>query len=112
MRRVVITGLGTINALGNDVETSFARMLRGENGVGPIKRFDVSEHAVKFAAIVDLDPLKHFSVPDQRKLDPFTMWALVATDEALRDAGLEPAKENEEIRERYGCIIGTGIGGI
>jgi 3-oxoacyl-[acyl-carrier-protein] synthase II len=112
MRRVVITGLGTINALGNDVETSFARMLRGENGVGPITRFDVSEHSVKFAATVNLDPLKHFSVPDLRKLDPFTMWALVATDEALRDAGLEPVKETEEVRERFGCIIGTGIGGI
>jgi 3-oxoacyl-[acyl-carrier-protein] synthase II len=112
MRRVVITGLGTINALGNDVETSFARMLRGENGVGPITRFDVSEHAVKFAACVDLDPLKHFTVPDLRKLDPFTMWALVSTDEALRDAGLELAQEPEEAREKYGCIIGTGIGGI
>jgi 3-oxoacyl-[acyl-carrier-protein] synthase II len=109
---VVITGLGTINALGNDVETSFARMLRGENGIGPITRFDVSEHAVKFAACVDLDPLKHFAVPDLRKLDPFTMWALVSTDEALRDAGLELAEEPEDAREKYGCIIGTGIGGI
>ena len=112
MRRVVITGLGTINALGNDVETSFARMLRGENGVGPITRFDVSEHTVKFAACVDLDPLKHFEVPDLRKLDPFTMWALVATGEAMRDAGIDPEKEPEEVRDRFGCILGTGIGGI
>ena len=112
LRRVVITGLGTINALGNDVETSWARMLRGENGVRPITRFDVSEHTVKFAASVVLDPLLHFQTPDLRKLDLFTMWALIATDEALRDAGLEPSKEPDEARERYGCILGTGIGGI
>jgi 3-oxoacyl-[acyl-carrier-protein] synthase II len=112
MRRVVITGLGTINPLGLDVETSFARMLRGENAVGPITRFDTSDQAVKFAASVDWDPLKHFPAPDLRKLDPFTMWALVGTEEALRDAGLELAREDESARERYGCILGTGIGGI
>jgi 3-oxoacyl-[acyl-carrier-protein] synthase II len=112
MRRVVVTGLGTINPLGLDVETSFTRMLRGENSVGPITRFDTSEQSVKFAACVDWDPLKHFPAPDLRKLDPFTMWALVATDEALKDAGIDPAKEDEPARERYGCILGTGIGGI
>ncbi|HEV8113218.1 MAG TPA: beta-ketoacyl-ACP synthase II [Planctomycetota bacterium] len=112
MRRVVITGLGTINPLGLDVETSFARMLRGENAVAPITRFDTSDQAVKIAACVEWDPLKFFAAPDLRKLDPFTMWALVGTDEAFRDAGLEPTKESEEARERYGCILGTGIGGI
>jgi len=112
MRRVVITGLGTINPLGLDVETSFARMLRGENSVGPITRFDTSDQAVKFAAQVDWDPLKHFPAPDLRKLDPFTMWALVATDEALRDAGIDPAQVPESEREHFGCILGTGIGGI
>jgi 3-oxoacyl-[acyl-carrier-protein] synthase II len=112
MRRVVITGLGTLNALGNDVETSWARILRGENGIGPITRFDTAEQSVKFAAEVRFDPLKHFAVPDTRKLDPFTMWALVATDEALRDAGIEPMSHPESARERWGCIIGTGIGGI
>src|SRR5262245_52319623 len=112
MRRVVITGLGTVNPLGLDVETSFARMLRGENGVGPIKRFDTSDQAVHFAACIEWEPLKTFTAPDLRKLDPFTMWALMATDEALRDAGLDPTKEPEAVRERFGCILGTGIGGI
>lgn len=111
-RRVVITGLGMISALGLDVETNWSRILRGENGVGPITRFDVSEHTVKFAACVQWDPLKFFTTPDLRKLDPFTMWALVASDEALRDAGIQAAQEPEEVRERIGCIIGTGIGGI
>ncbi|MBK7641839.1 MAG: beta-ketoacyl-ACP synthase II [Planctomycetes bacterium] len=111
-RRVVITGLGMISALGNDVETNWSRILRGENGVAPITRFDVKDHTVKFAASVNLDASQHFSVPDQRKLDLFTMWALLATDEALRDSGLEPSKLPEAERERIGTIIGTGIGGI
>ncbi len=112
MRRVVITGLGTINPLGNDVETSWRRMLNGENGVGPITNFDTKDYPVHFAGNVQFDPTPHFSVPDLRKLDPFTMWALVATREALRDAGLDPKNEPEEVRERWGSIIATGIGGI
>jgi 3-oxoacyl-[acyl-carrier-protein] synthase II len=112
MRRVAITGLGTINSLGNDVETSWARILRGENGVGPITRFDTKDHTVHFAASVDMDLAKHFSVPDLRKHDLFTMWALLASDEALRDAGLDPTKVDEATREKWGSIIGTGIGGI
>lgn len=114
MRRVVITGLGSITPLGLDTETLWRRLLAGENGVGPITRFDASQHAVQFAAMVqDWDPAQHFAVPDLRKLDPFTMWALVSTKEALRDAGLEDiAAHPEPARERYGAIIGTGIGGI
>jgi 3-oxoacyl-[acyl-carrier-protein] synthase II len=112
MRRVVITGLGTINALGHDVETSFPRLMAGENGVAPITRFDTSQHPVHFAACVDLDPAKHFNVMEQRKLDPFVMWALIASDEALRDAGVDPTQASEEERARWGSIIGTGIGGI
>ncbi|MDP6838924.1 MAG: beta-ketoacyl synthase N-terminal-like domain-containing protein, partial [Planctomycetota bacterium] len=113
MRRVVITGLGTINPLGPNLETSFPRWMAGESGVGPVTRFDVSDQATKFAACVDWDPQEHFRGPDLRKLDPFTMWALVASDEALRDAGLEDlASEDEEARQRYGSILGTGIGGI
>jgi beta-ketoacyl-acyl-carrier-protein synthase II len=112
MRRVVITGLGTVNALGNDVATAWPRIIAGENGIGPITRFDTKDQTVKISAEVKLDPLLHFQAPDQRKLDPFTMWALVATDEALRDAGLVPSEASDELRERWGCIIGTGIGGI
>lgn len=114
MRRVVITGLGTVNALGLDVETSFPRILAGENGVRPITRFDASDYACKIAAEVDWDPdTAGFSKPDQRKLDPFTMWALMASSEALRDAGLEDVSElPEEERQRFGSIIATGIGGI
>ncbi len=113
MRRVVITGLGTINSLGMDVETSWNRVLGGENGVSLITRFDTSGHTAKIAATVDWDPREHFPGPAVRKLDPFTMWALLAAREAMRDAGLEDVKELPEAeRETFGSIIGTGIGGI
>ncbi|MEQ1891717.1 MAG: beta-ketoacyl-ACP synthase II [Planctomycetota bacterium] len=112
MRRVVITGLGTVNALGADVKTSWPRMLAGENGVGPITKFPVEDMAVRFAASVDWNPEGMFSVPELRKLDPFTMFALKATDEAFADAGLDPTKVGEELRENWGAIVGTGIGGI
>ena len=112
MRRVVITGLGTVNALGPDVATSWPRMLRGENGVGPLTRFDVDDLAVRFAASVDWNPEDRFNAPDFRKLDLFTMYALKAADEACQDAGFDPREASEEERERFGSIIGTGIGGI
>ncbi|HRV82158.1 MAG TPA: beta-ketoacyl synthase N-terminal-like domain-containing protein, partial [Planctomycetota bacterium] len=114
MRRVVITGLGTVNALGLSVEESLPRILAGENGVSTLTRFDTEGQAATIAAQVDWDPEAcGFGVQDLRKLDPFTMWGLMASDEALRDAGLEGlAQAPEEERERYGAIIATGIGGI
>lgn len=112
MRRVVITGLGTVNALGNDVETSFSRLVAGQSGVGPITAWDTSDYPVHFAASVSWTPEEHFSVPDMRKLDPFTMYGLVAAGEALADAGLDTSSLSEDVRERYGCIMATGIGGI
>jgi len=112
MRRVVITGLGTVNALGPDVRTSWPRLLAGENGVRPIERFPVEDLTVRFAASVDWNPEELFTGPEFRKLDPFTMFALKATEEALKDAGLDPRAEPEEVRESFGAIVGTGIGGI
>jgi len=112
MRRVVITGLGTVNALGSDVKTSWPRMLAGENGVGPITKFPAEDLAVRFAGSVDWNPETMFTAPEFRKIDPFTMFALKATDEAFRDAGLEPGQVSEEVRESWGAIVGTGIGGI
>jgi len=112
MRRVVITGLGTVNALGPDVKTAWPRMLAGENGVGRITHFDPSDLPVQIAAEADWDPKDMFGGPDFRKLDPFTMYAIKASSEALEDSGLDTESETEEARERFGCIIGTGIGGI
>ena len=112
MRRVAITGLGTVNALGSDVATSWPRMLAGENGVGAITQFDAADYPVRIGASVKWDPSESFSGPDFRQLDPFTMYALKATEEALADAGLNIDEAPEEARERFACIIGTGIGGI
>jgi 3-oxoacyl-[acyl-carrier-protein] synthase II len=112
MRRVVITGLGTVNPLGSDVATSWPRILAGENGVQTITRFDTADLPVTMAASVDWNPEERFSGPDFRKLDFFSMYALKAAEEALTDAGLELSAEPEEARERFGTIIGTGIGGI
>lgn len=112
MRRVVITGLGTVNPLGPDLKSSWPRLLAGENGVRPIQKFQAEDLPVRFAASVDWNPEGFFVGPEFRKLDPFTMFALKATKEAFEDAGIDPAKESEEEREAYGSIIGTGIGGI
>jgi 3-oxoacyl-[acyl-carrier-protein] synthase II len=113
MRRVAITGVGTINSLGATAPTSFARMLKGENGIGPITHFDASAHAAQIAGTAAWNPLDYFDEQDFKKLDWFTMLALVASDEALQDAGLgNMAQWDEPVRERIGCIIGTGIGGI
>src|SRR5688572_3229230 len=112
MRRVVITGLGTVNALGADVRSTWPRLLAGENGVRTIRKFPAEDLAVRFAAEVEWNPEEMFSGPEFRKLDPFTMFALKATQEALADAGRDPASGPEEKRESWGSIVGTGIGGI
>ena len=112
MRRVVITGLGTVNALGPDVATSWPRMLRGENGISRLTRFEVDDLVVRIGASVDWNPEERFKAPDLRKLDLFTMFALKAAEEAQRDSGFDPREAPEEERDRFGSIIGTGIGGI
>ena len=113
MRRVVITGLGTVNALGVGVKSCWPRMLAGENGITPIAKFDASGHTAQIEGAVHWDVDEFFSGSDRRKLDPFTMFAHVSTREALADAGLGDIRElPEEQRERFGAILGTGIGGI
>lgn len=114
MRRVVITGLGTVNALGLNVASSYPKMLNGENGVSTIDRFDTTGIAATIAAQVEWDPAAAgFDVKDLRKLDPFTMWAIMASNEALKDAGYGDSRSLPEAeRERMGTIVGTGIGGI
>jgi len=114
MRRVVVTGLGTVNPLGLDVQSSLPRILAGENGISTIDRFDTTGQAATIAGQIKWRPEEHgFDDREQRKLDPFTMWALMASDEAVRDAGLAGLRgESPELRRRCGTIIGTGIGGI
>jgi 3-oxoacyl-[acyl-carrier-protein] synthase II len=108
--RVVVTGLGAITPLGNDVPTSWKALAEGRSGVRPITHFDASALATQIAAEVkDFDPKEHLGHKEARRLDRFTQFAVVAVEEAIADAGLVI---NESNSEQIGVVIGTGIGGI
>ncbi len=108
-RRVVITGLGAVTPLGNDVESSWAALIAGASGAGPITRFDTKGFAVDFACEVkDFDPVQYVDYKDARRMDRFTHLVLGAARQAEADAGLDIASE----AERVGAAVGTGIGGL
>jgi len=109
-RRVVITGVGAITALGNDARSTFRGLLEGRSGVGPITRFDPKDHVTKFAAeIKNFDSSTVLPPHEARKLDPFVLFAMAAAKECLLDSGIDVAKTD---RTRFGAIIGVGIGGL
>lgn len=109
-RRVVITGLGAISPLGNSVDSSWSACLSGKSGVGPITRFDASAFPTRIAAEVkDFDPGEVIPKKDLKKLDLFSQYAMAASDEAWKAAGLKDVELNQE---RAGCILGVGIGGL
>ena len=109
-RHVVVTGLGAVTPLGNDVATLWEGLLAGRSGVGPITLFDPSALEVRIAAEVKaFDPLALFGPREARRNDRFTLFALEAARQALADAGLQI--EGEDRRE-VGVLIGTAIGGI
>jgi 3-oxoacyl-[acyl-carrier-protein] synthase II len=108
--RVVVTGVGCISPLGNNVDATWKAILAGESGVGPITQFDASNFKTRFAAEVkDFDAEQRLGRRDARRMDRFSQFALVAVEEALADAGLEIHDGN---RARVGAVLGTGIGGI
>ena len=110
LKRVVVTGLGTINPLGNDVETTWANALAGKSGAGPITHFDTSLFKTKFGCEVkDFDPNDLFERKEARKYDRYSHFALQAAKEAMEDSGLDLESEN---RDRIGVIFSAGIGGI
>ncbi|MBL8692717.1 MAG: beta-ketoacyl-ACP synthase II [Planctomycetes bacterium] len=111
-RRVAITGLGALSALGKEVELLFERLLQGQSGVARITRFDTAKHTTKIAADVrDFEASTYFPKIEAKRLDPFAAYAVYAADRAMADAGV--GKDNAQInRDRFGCILGTGIGGI
>jgi 3-oxoacyl-[acyl-carrier-protein] synthase II len=109
-RRVVITGIGAVSSLGLDMKSNWAAMLAGTSGAGPITKFDTSKHTCKFACEVwQWDTEKYFPKTESKRLEKFTQYYLVAASEAMAASGLDMAKEQ---RDRAGCILGTGIGGI
>lgn len=110
LRRVVITGIGTINPLGHNAEEYFDALEAGVNGVDFIKSFDTSHNKTKFAAeIKNYNPEDYFERKEVRKFDAFTQYALISADEAIRDAGLEEAALD---KNRVGVVWGAGIGGV
>lgn len=110
-RRVVVTGLGMVTPVGNDVPSSWAALSAGKSGVAPITTFDVTDYPVRFcAAVKDFDPVDILSSKEQRKFDLFIQYAVAASHEALRDAGFESVDSN--LSNRFGVAIGSGIGGL
>ncbi|MBP3383066.1 MAG: beta-ketoacyl-ACP synthase II [Tidjanibacter sp.] len=109
-KRVVITGVGTINPLGHNVEEYFAALEAGVNGVQAITSFDTEKLKTKFGALIkNYMTEAYFDRKEARKLDLFTQYALISADQAVADAGLEQSEVN---KDRVGVIWGSGIGGI
>ncbi|HIB04149.1 MAG TPA: beta-ketoacyl-[acyl-carrier-protein] synthase II [Candidatus Marinimicrobia bacterium] len=108
--KIVITGLGAVAPNGNSVDEFWTSLTAGISGIGPITCFDPSEHRVKIAGeLSGFEPESVLDPKEIRKLDPFSVYALVATDEAVTMAGVNPETLN---LDRVGVTIGTGVGGI
>jgi len=109
-RRVVVTGLGAITPVGHAVNDSWEALLAGTSGVGPVTLFDATAFPTRVACEVkNFDPGERLDRKEARRTDRFAQFALWATDEAWKDAGLDAAKEDVA---RIGVIIGSGIGGF
>ena len=110
MRRVVVTGIGLICAVGNKTEEVWQQLLRGKSGIGPITQFDASKHACRIAAEVkNFDPLNFIEKKEVKKMGRFIHLAMAAAEEAMCMSGLKITPENAE---NVGVHIGSGIGGF
>lgn len=109
-RRVVVTGLGALTPVGLNVEDSWKSLTEGKSGVDFITYFDTTEFVTKFAAeLKGFDPLNYMDRKMSQRLDPFTQYALVASDMAVEDSGLTSGAIN---KDRVGVVYGSGIGGM
>lgn len=110
LRRVVVTGLGAITPLGNNVSDYWDALCKGNNGAGDITRFDCSKYRTRIACEVkNFDPLQFFDRKEARKLDLYSQYALVASDEAIADSEIN--KDNTDF-DNVGVVFSSGIGGI
>lgn len=110
MRRVVVTGLGMVCPIGNDVKTSWENALAGKNGIGKITHFDASAFGCQIAGEVkDFDISQYMSAKDARRYDRHLHFGVAAGVQAVRDAGFDFEKED---LTRFGCAVGSGIGGL
>ncbi|NDV78874.1 beta-ketoacyl-ACP synthase II [Dysgonomonas sp. 511] len=110
LKRVVVTGLGSVTPIGNDVETTWKNAIAGVSGAGPITHFDASKFKTQFACEVKgYDPSVYLDRKEARKCDRYTLLAIGASEEAIADSKLDFEKAN---RDRIGVIFSAGIGGI
>lgn len=118
MRRVVVTGMGMVTPLACGVEETWARLLDGQSGAGPITRFDASDVVTKYACEIpfgdgsdgSFNPDDWMEPKDRRKVDDFILYGMAAAAQAVEDSGWVPRTDEE--RERTGVMIGSGIGGL
>ncbi|MBB5282172.1 3-oxoacyl-[acyl-carrier-protein] synthase II [Rhabdobacter roseus] len=109
-KRVVVTGMGALTPLGKDVPTFWKNLVAGVSGAAPITRFDAEKFRTRFACEVkDLDMNDYIPRQEARKMDPFTQYAVIAADEAMKDAGFDVEKLD---LDKAGVIWGSGIGGL
>ena len=109
-RRVVVTGLGIVSPVGNDVTTAWNAILAGQSGIGPVTRFDTTNFPVHFGGeIRNLDLEPYISPKDARRMDAFMQYGVVAGMQAMRDSGIEVTEANSE---RIGVMMGAGMGGL
>ncbi|MCE7068304.1 beta-ketoacyl-ACP synthase II [Dyadobacter sp. CY326] len=110
LKRVVITGMGALTPVGNDVSTFWKNLVAGVSGAAPITRFDAEKFRTRFACEVKgLDVHNYIPRQEARKMDPFTQYAVIAADEAMKDAGFDADTLD---LDKAGVIWGTGIGGL
>jgi len=109
-RRVVVTGLGMLTPLGNDVASTWHGLLNGQSGIGPITHFDTTDFGTKFAGLIkDFDATDYMAKKDTKKMDLFIQYGIAAGLQALDDSGLEITEQNAD---RVGVAVGSGIGGL
>ena len=109
-RRVVVTGIGTLNPLGNNIEEYFTNLTQGVSGAGPITHFDPSNFKTKFACeLKGYDPNNFFDRKEVRKYDLYTQYALIAAEQAIKDSGLDLETIDKDMA---GVIWASGIGGL
>ena len=109
-RRVVVTGIGLVTPLGNDVRSTWDSLVNGRTGIGRITRFDASTFASQIAAEVrGFEPEKYFEAKQAKNLDHFVQYAIAAAEEAFTGSGLVIAEADQD---RLGSITGCGMGGL
>ena len=110
MKRVVVTGMGAVTPIGNSVEEFWENIKKNTVGISEITKFDVSDYKCRLAAEVkNFDPKQYMDAKAARRMEPFCQYAIAATGEAIKDAGLDLEKED---RTRIGTCIGNGLGGV